>query len=348
MDDAQRRSLQAAKLGALVRAQAPGFAGVAADFAGGAALVDADGGAAWMLVAAQPAFVALGPVLVWAERHGARRVDLVSDLPSTTRPSDSRALEEAILARRAELFDPVPAIWTVAGTELVDVAPAAVPVPRSAPPAPVLAELLVDAGLEIVIEDGIVRGEVLGLEVARIVHGTTTAGMPIDEPVLEVGVGHADREMTAVLHQNMPSAAQLERVKEIVLATRTISAERHPLNQLAPERWMRSTLVRDPARIGLQSLRSVEGAVPRPNLRDRSVAYGIGTRADGAQVVVACSVGIDPDLVPAAADTRRMHLPDAPLLLVVPERDAHPVTRALAERLTQPAEVVTLAGDWRV
>jgi hypothetical protein len=34
-------------------------------------------------------------------------------------------------------------------------------------------------------------------------------------------------------------------------------------------------------------------------------------------------------------------------LLVVPERDDHPATRALAQRLRNPAEVVALSGDWR-
>ena len=69
--------------------------------------------------------------------------------------------------------------------------------------------------------------------------------------------------------------------------------------------------------------------------------------ASGAEVVVACSVGVHLDLVPAAADARQALAPDARLLLVVPERDAHPVTRALAERLVAPAELVPVAGDWR-
>jgi hypothetical protein len=64
-------------------------------------------------------------------------------------------------------------------------------------------------------------------------------------------------------------------------------------------------------------------------------------------VVVACSVGIDLDLVPSAADARLLLDPDAELLVVVPERDAHPVTRALAARLRHPATVVPLEGDWR-
>ena len=125
------------------------------------------------------------------------------------------------------------------------------------------------------------RGEVLGLEVARIVHGTTTPGTPIDEPVLEVGVGHADRELTGLVHGNLPPAAQLARVIEIVRAQRRVGAERHPLNQLAPERWLRANLVADPARIGLAELRSAPPAVPRPNLRDPAIAVAVGVDADG-------------------------------------------------------------------
>jgi hypothetical protein len=64
-------------------------------------------------------------------------------------------------------------------------------------------------------------------------------------------------------------------------------------------------------------------------------------------VVVVCSVGVDLDLVPAAADARLALDPLAALVLVVPERDDHPVTRSLAERLTRPATIETISGDWR-
>ena len=57
--------------------------------------------------------------------------------------------------------------------------------------------------------------------------------------------------------------------------------------------------------------------------------------------------GIDLGLVPMAADLRLAHAPGARLVLVVPERDAHPVTRRLAAALVEPAEVVALPGDWR-
>lgn len=302
-------------------------------FPGGAALTA--GPELWALLDTAPV-TALGPALVVAGRQGSEAVQLVAGAAHT-----------GVLARRAGCFAPAPKVWAIAGDALVAAEADPVPVPAAPPSAPHLAELLVDADLEVLIEDGIVRGEVRGLEVARIVHGSTTDGTPIDEPVLEVGVGHADREMTALVHAGLPPTDQLARVIEIVLAQRRPDAERHPLNQLAPERWMRSRLMAEPGRIGLAALHAAEGAVPRPNLRDRAVAFATGERPDGSPVVVACSVGIDLDLVPAAADARLVHAPEADLLVVVPERDAHPVTADLAARLARPAEVVALPGDWR-
>jgi hypothetical protein len=62
---------------------------------------------------------------------------------------------------------------------------------------------------------------------------------------------------------------------------------------------------------------------------------------------VACSVGIDLDLVPTAAEMRALHAPGARLVLAVPARDDHPVTRRIASRLREPAEIVALPDDWR-
>lgn len=73
----------------------------------------------------------------------------------------------------------------------------------------------------------------------------------------------------------------------------------------------------------------------------------MGVDAEGP-VVVACSVGIDLELVPAAADVRAVHSPDARLVLALPERDAVPVTRRLAASLVRPAEVVTPGDGWRL
>jgi hypothetical protein len=330
---ASRSSLLAAKLRSLVRARWRDAELTSADFPGGAAVVSGTTG--WLLLDPDPV-AALGPALVWADRRALTELHLLVDSAA------------GVVARRAGLFRSPPTVWQVDGTTLasVEAAPPRPIVP--APPAPELAQLLVDADIEVVVEEGIVRGEVLGLEVARIAHGTTTAGMPIDRPVLEVGVGHADRELTGMLHGNLPPKEQLDRVIDIVRRARRRDAERHPLNQLALERWLRAVLIADPGRVGLTTLRAAPPAEPRPNLRDPAIAVALGKdEATGLEVVVACSVGIHLDLVPAAADARLALAPEARLVLVVPERDAHPVTRALAERLQHPAHLVALPGDWR-
>ena len=56
-----------------------------------------------------------------------------------------------------------------------------------------------------------------------------------------------------------------------------------------------------------------------------------------------CSSGIDLDVVPWAADARAfLASPEAELVIAVPERDASPVTVALAQALRNPARVVAL------
>ncbi len=289
---------------------------------------------------------ALGPALVWADRHQVDDLHVIADVGAGG--AGGRAASIGTLARQVGLFaPPQPTVWRVDGTALVAADAVPVPVPVEPPAPPELVDLLIDAGLEIVVEGGMVRGEVNGLEVARIVDGETTGGVPIEKPQLEVGVGKADRELTAMVHGDLPPVDQLGRVVEIVREHRQAGAPRHPLNQLVPDRWLRAVLCRDPALVGLASLRPAEGTRPRPNLSERDVAIAPGFDVDSAPVVVACSVGIALDLVPIAADAREAIDPAAHLLLAVPERDDHPTIRQLAARLRAPAEVVTIPGDWR-
>jgi hypothetical protein len=279
---------------------------------------------------------ALGGVLVWADRTGVRVLHVVAE-PGVA----------GVVARQAALFDPAPSVWAVDGTTLLAASPAPVP-PRVEPVAPAeLVDVLIDAGVEIVVEGGLVRGEVDGLEVARIVSGETTAGVPLDAPLLEVGVGKADRELTAMVHGGLTPLDQLARVVEIVRTHRRAGAPRHPLNQLVPDRWLRAVVCRRPELVGLASLRPAEGPRARPNLSERDVAIAAGRDDSGAPVVVACSVGIAVDLVPAAADARAAIDPDARLVLAFPARDDHPTTRHLAARLRRTAQVVPVEGDWR-
>jgi hypothetical protein len=341
-----RAALQAVKLEALVLSRWGRVDRRRETFPRGAALAGEDGRTIWVYVAEDPAR-GLGAALAWADRRGlgeaaGSELHLMVD-------------EEAgVLARRAGQFtSPDISVWSIVGASLVPAEPAPAPAPAPAhppqgPPPQDLVDLLLDTGVEVVVEGGVVRGEVNGLEVARIVHGETTAGVPLDRPLLEVGVGAADRELTAMVHGELTPREQLARVAAIVRDHRRPGTPRHPLNELVPERWLRAVLCRDPASIGLAELRAAEGARPRPNLRERGIAVAVGTAAGGgAPVVVVCSVGVDLDLVPAAADARLAADPDAELWLVVPERDDHPITRRLAGRLRSPARIVPVPGDWR-
>ena len=356
--DARRSTLNAAKLAALVDARwGPGDRARHA-FGSGAALTgELDGTpTAWVLVD-QSAERALGPALLWAERQGIAAVQLVvaGDVQATGTASSAAAATAddlvAIagpLARQAGHFAaPAPGVWWVSGRELAPAGAAPVVTPAVAPVPPDLVDLLHDAGLEVVCEGGVVRGELNGLEVARIATGVSTAGVPLEAPLLEVGVGRADRELTGMLHGDLAPVDQLGRVIEIVREHRQAGAPPHPLNQLVPERWLRTVLSREPGLVGLANVRPAEGAHARPNLRVRDIAVARGEDADGEPVVVACAVGAHLDLVPLAADARAAVDPDARLLLAVPERDDLAGNRRLASRLRAPADVATVPGDWR-
>lgn len=298
-------------------------------FPGGAALVD--GATGWLLLA-DPGRAGLGGALAWARRAGVEQLHLVVD----------DAEVAAALARRAAAFSSAPTVWGVAGTALVPVDPAPVPVPAAPPAAPDLEAQMVAAGLELVAGDGVLLGEVLGLEVARISVGDD------GEPELGVGVGRFDREVGQMTHGHLRPDERLARVVDIVASYRRPGAPPHPLNQLVPERWLRSALLADPAQVGAAELRPVPSAAGRANLLETGIATAVGTDADGGDVVVVASTGVDLDLVPAAADDRALHGPDARLVLAVPARDALPVTLDLAAALAAPATVVPLDGEWRI
>lgn len=269
--------------------------------------------------------------MAWAGARGIETLHVLADA------------ETGVVARRAWLFARPPTVWRVDGRALVAAEPDP-PLPR-VDVDPYVLELgaqLADAGAQVVIEHGDVIGEVLGLEIARVVVGA-------EGPRIEVGVGRHDREAFAMLHGDLPTTDALAKVIATVKQHRYPGAEPHPLNRMAAERWLRQRVIEEPALAGLPraSLAHAAPAVRRVNLKEPAPAVATGVDADLGSVVVVCSVGVDPDLVPAAADARLFHDPDAALVLVVPERDALPVTRDLAAALAVPARIETVPADWR-
>jgi hypothetical protein len=271
----------------------------------------------------------LGGVLAWARQRGIDQVHLLVDRFA------------GLLARRAACFAATTTVWQIEGASLSRAEPAGIPNVVEPPEQALdLVGALRDAGLDIVIEHGEVCGEVAGLEVARVVVDDEGAR-------IEVGVGRHDREAFAMVHGELPTNEALAGVAAQVREHRRPGDLAHPLARLAPERWFRSTLLREPALVGARRLEPIEPTVKRESLKDTAPAMAFGVSDDEAPLVVACSVGVDLDLVPAAADARLAVAPDAELRLAVPERDAHPVTRRLAGALVDPARIVTVRDDFR-
>jgi hypothetical protein len=98
--------------------------------------------------------------------------------------------------------------------------------------------------------------------------------------------------------------------------------------------------------VGARWLDPVAPLLPRGDLRRAVPAVAVGEADDGERITVACSTGVDLDLVPVAADHRRAAGASPRLVIVVPQGDDVRATRDLAAALADPAELVTVPRDW--
>jgi hypothetical protein len=287
----------------------------------------------WILIEGDPSR-GLGGALAWARQHRTSQVHVIADSHT------------GVLARRAAFFATDVTVWQANGRALV----AAVPEPL-AEPVPVAAEHLAfvevieAAGVEPVIEHGVLTGEVEGLEVCRVVFDEA-----LGTDRLEVGVGMHDRLAFQMLNGDVPTAAALARVAESVRVQRQPGVNQHPLNTLAAERMLFCRIRREPSLVGLARLDRIQPPAARGGIKETWPILGVGERiGNGAPVVVGVSTGVDLDLVPFAADgraaeaaRRAMDESELGLVLALPARDALSVTRDLATSLRNPAEVVGL------
>jgi hypothetical protein len=197
--------------------------------------------------------------------------------------------------------------------------------------------LLSSHGLEVVFEHGVLRGEVLGLEVARMVGDR-----------LEVGVGRHDRSARFDMRPREDLNVALGEAVAAVRSRRVKGAPAHPANTLARARWLRSVVCASPSALGFASLSPVAPPLPWFDLPEAGAAPCAGVSLSGAPAVVVCSVGIDLDLVPTAADCKLMYGSgkETELWFVLPRGDDVPITRALAAELDPPAQIRVVPRDW--
>ncbi len=235
------------------------------------------------------------------------------------------------------MFRDPPHVWLADGRTLVPATPVAVetgvPMPEGLD---ALVDLIREAGADPVFEHGVLAGEVAGLEVFRAVID------PDGSPRLLAGLGNHDREANEMVYGPVPPVSALEGLVSSVRAHRAPGAPPHGLGRQAQGKLLRDRVLRTPGMVGATELAGVAPpiAVEDRNAPGPAVAYGRDVASN--PMVVVCSVGIDLDLVPFAADARLATDAQARLVLAMPERDAHPAVRRLADRLLDPAEIVTV------
>ena len=303
------------------------------EFALGASGID--GSIGWVLLT-QSAIAGLGPALLWMRKNELRGVNVIVDDPDVA----------AVLARRAELFELDISVWSVRDNQLVAAAPAVVDARLSAPQEHLkFAPMIEQSGADLVCEHGVLSGEVLGLEVCRVVDDVVdSAGGRAAR--IEIGVGAHDREMFRMVNGLVVTPESLAKVVNTVRAHRMPGAAKHPLNQLGAERLYREILIADPQLVGAAYLNRAEPPVARANLKDPIpcvlTGVSIGDTTD-REVVVACSAIVDADLVTFAADARLRLSPDAELVIAVAPNNVLPSMQKLAAALRKPARFAEVA-----
>ncbi len=280
----------------------------------------------------QNAAGALGPAMIAATKH---RAAAGADLAVSLLVAEADAAAGAVLARQAAALDPAPEVHKVVGADLepMPAAEFADPIEPLEADMGFVADLEAE-GLEAVVEAGILRGELLGLEIARAVDGD-----------LEVGVGRFDREAGTMLRGTTTPTNALKAAIDEVLPHRSVGARPHPLNRLCRERWLRSMILHEPTLLGLASAVAVETVEARDNLVDPCGAAALGADEQGQSVLVVCSAGVDTGLLGTVADLVGRHEPQA-VVIALPERDLFPTLINSLTSLRVPTTVRGLAAPW--
>ncbi len=268
----------------------------------------------------------LGGVLVWAARNPRPRIEVVVEHHG------------GVHARRAAVLAPELGIHVLDGSRLAAAAASPIDDPHATPTdiAPLVA-MIERSGADAVIEDGIVRAEVAGLEVGRVVTGPAGS-------TFEVGVGRFDREAGALLHADRPIEPTLVGTIEKVRDQRRPGVPAHPINRIGRERWLRTIVLADPGRFGLTGAEAVEPVPPRSSLLETRPAAVLGHAGD-RRVLAVCTVGADLGLVPEIADLVAVHRPDE-VRVLMPERDRLPYVERLIGLLPVAASIDVIDPPW--
>jgi hypothetical protein len=318
VDESRRGRLLAMKLGALAHDHGASNGLQTASFALGATAVD--GRVGWVLLDDRQQR-GLGPALAWAVRAGVDQLQVLAEEGTGT------------LARRAASFRLPIEVWHVDERVLLPAIAEPLPELVDVPPAhEEFRSLIAQGGATPTVDQGVLIGEVRGLEVCRVVTDASTG-----DARLEVGIGQHDREAFRMLNGNISTVEALARVVAAVEPHRQHGADPHPLNRLSQAQALRARLIGDPELVGATHIEARPSPLARPTLKDPYPSIASAS-IGGCFVTLVVSTGVDLDLVPYATDARLAT--GEPTRIVVPERDAVPVQRDIAALLTDPIPVM--------
>jgi hypothetical protein len=251
------------------------------DFAYGAGLVSGTRGA---LYVTREHIRSIGPTLLWMLKHKLTEVDLVIEG------------DGGIPARRAQALNCELRVWQMQNGTLEPAQPTPhlpkIEVPQSHEQ---FAATIQDCGALPMREHGVLTGEVLGLEVCRVVDTP-------DGPRLEVGVGAIDRETFQLVNSHRTFEDSLTEVVGIVRSHRSPGAPHHPLGKMAGERLLRHRVINEPSLIGAASLKPAEPPIPRGGMRESTPCVATGTDLDGKPIVAVFTDTVDVDIIGFGVD----------------------------------------------
>lgn len=279
-----------------------------------------------VIVSSSPDLAVLGGVLVWSARNPRATLDLVVEHHG------------GVHARRAAVLAPEIKVHVLDGARLAPASAAPFEPPHATPGdvAPLVA-MIERSGADVVVEDGIVRAEVAGLEVGRVVTGPSGSA-------LEVGVGRFDREAGVLLHSGRPVESTLVDTIDKVHEHRRPGVPGHPINRIGRERWLRAIVLADPGRFEVASVQAVEPVPPRTSLLDTRPAALVG-RCGHRSTLVVCTVGADLGLIPEVCDLVAVHQPEM-VRILMPERDRLPYLEHLTERVAVATSIDVVVPPW--
>ncbi len=277
----------------------------------------------------------LGGAMVAASRCGASELHLMGDGDLLTGDD----------ARRAERCRIPTSCWSVVGRVLRPVAAVQVPdtladEPEHLPPdEQAFLAVIFAAGATPVVEQGVLRAEVLGLEVGRVQRDPET-----DIAHLAVGVGKHDRLAQSMMNAAVDPAVALKEAVAAVTVHRKPGAASHPANTVARSRWLREMVVADPNRFGFDGPCHRVAATIASDLKASGVA-SLTAVLDGQPVLVGCVAGVDLDGPSDLLDTAgRVGIQR--VLLAIPTADDFAAVRVACETLNPSPGVVPVGAPF--